>query len=69
MVLNEMEKRQLLLSSDSPIGDKGDRMRLFLTDEGYGKALKNQGNGHIKIGNHAKVSAGRLRYEHRDLDL
>lgn len=46
MVLNEMEKRQLLLSSDSPIGDKGDRMRLFLTDEGYGKALKNQGNGH-----------------------
>lgn len=58
-----------VLSSDSPIGDKGDRMRLFLTDEGYGKALKNQENGHIKIKNHAKVSAGRLHYEHRDRDL
>ncbi|MDN0042759.1 DUF5720 family protein [Mediterraneibacter glycyrrhizinilyticus] len=58
-----------VLSSDSPIGDKGDRMRLFLTDEGYKKALKNQKNRHIKIRNHAKVSAGHLHYEHRDRDL
>ena len=58
-----------VLSSDSPIGDKGDRMRLFLTDEGYKKALKNQENRHIKIRNHAKVSAGHLHYEHRDRDL
>lgn len=44
-------------------------MRLLLTDEGYEKALKNQENGHIKIRNHAKVSAGHLHYEHRDRDL
>lgn len=31
-----------VLSGESPIGDKGCRMRLFMTDEGYRKALENQ---------------------------
>ena len=44
-----------VLSFESPVGDKGDKMRLFLTDEGYQKALENQERGFIKLKNHAKV--------------
>lgn len=32
-----------VLSRESHIGDKGDRMRLFLTEAGYKKALEDQG--------------------------
>lgn len=51
-----------VLSHESPMGYKGDKMRLFLTEAGYGKALENQDKGFIKIKNHAKVIAGNLRY-------
>lgn len=44
-----------VLSHESPMGYKGDKMRLFLTEAGYGKALENQDKGFIKIKNHAKV--------------
>ena len=30
-----------VLTHDSPVGDKGDRMRLFLSEKGYRKALEN----------------------------
>lgn len=50
-----------VLSHESPMGYKGDRMRLFLIEAGYGKALKNQDKGFIRIKNHAKVIAGNLR--------
>ncbi len=33
-----------VLSHESPMGYKGDKMRLFLTEVGYGKALENQDN-------------------------
>ncbi len=52
-----------VLSGESPVGDKGERMRLFLTEAGYKKALKNQGRSFIRILNHAKVSQGHLRYD------
>lgn len=58
-----------VLSADSPVGYKGDRMRLFLTEAGYGKALENQDRGHIWIRNHAKVLSGSLRYDHHDREL
>ena len=58
-----------VLSNDSPVGDKGDRMRLFLTDTGYQRFLENQDKGFIKIRNHAKVAAGNLHYDHRDREL
>ena len=58
-----------VLSSESPIGDKGDRMRLFLTEFGYRNALENQGNQYIHIRNHARVIAGNLKYDHTDKDL
>ena len=58
-----------VLSHESPMGYKGDKMRLFLTEAGYSKALENQNKGFIKIKNHAKVIAGNLRYDHRDREL
>ena len=52
------------------MGYKGEqRMRLFLTEQGYGRAKENQDKGFIKIRNHAKVIAGNLRYATKDRDL
>ena len=59
-----------VLSVDSPVGDKGDRMRLFLTDAGYGKFKDRQEKGEIRIQNHAKVApGGHLHYDRRDRAL
>lgn len=55
-----------VLSSDSPVGWKGERMRLFLTEQGYQKSLGNQDKEHIKIRNHAKVMGGHLHYDRKD---
>ena len=55
-----------VLSKESPIGDKGHRMRLFLTEVGYKKALESQDKSFIRILNHAKVSQGHLRYDRLD---
>lgn len=46
-----------VLSGDSFVGDKGDRMRLFLTDAGYQKFQERQENGEIKIQEHLKVAS------------
>ena len=43
-----------VLSYDPPVGDKGDKMRLFLTDAGYQKFLESQERGEVKLKNHAK---------------
>lgn len=58
-----------VLSHESPVGFKGDRMRLFLTDAGYRRALENQDKGFIKIRNHAKVLSGNLHYDRKDREL
>ena len=58
-----------VLSYDSPVGDKGDKMRLFLTDAGYQKFLDSQERGEVKLKNHAKVSGGHLHYDRRDRTL
>ena len=42
-----------VLSYDSPVGDKGDKMRLFLTEAGYQKFLESQERGEVKLKNHA----------------
>lgn len=55
-----------VLTRDSPVGFKGDRMRLFLSDTGYQRAQENQEKGHIRILNHAKVIHGDLFYDHKD---
>ena len=58
-----------VLSRESPVGDKGHRMRLFLTEAGYKKALENQDNQYIHIRNHACVNHGHLRYDNPGNDL
>ena len=55
-----------VFSRESPIGDKGHRMRLFLTEAGYKKALENQDRSFIQILNHVRVSQGHLRYDRLD---
>ena len=52
--------------NDSPVGWKGERTRLFLSDTGYEKALDSQEKGQIKILSHAKVRQGNLHYDHSD---
>ena len=58
-----------VLSGESPVGDKGHRMRLFLTEAGYEKALENQDKAFIQILNHAKVLQGHLQYDQSDRNL
>ena len=56
-----------VLSGDSTVGDKGDRMRLFLTDTGYERFKDRQEKGELRIQNHAKVApGGHLHYDRRD---
>ena len=55
-----------VLSGEASLGDKGDRMRLFLTESGYKKALENQDKAFIQILNHAKVVQGHLQYDRPD---
>lgn len=50
-------------SNDSPWGYKGDRMRLYLNEAGYGKAVEFQDQGFIRIRSHARVIAGNLHYD------
>lgn len=55
-----------VLTNDSPVGWKGERTRLFLTDAGYQKSLENEKKGHIKILSHARVTHGDLHYDHKE---
>ncbi len=55
-----------VLSKEFPVGDKGHRMRLFLTKAGYEKALESQKNQYIHIQTHAKIKNGYLKYDFFD---
>ena len=55
-----------VLTHDSPVGWKGERTRLFLTEAGYQKSLENQEKGQIKILSPAKVRQGHLYYDRSD---
>ncbi len=57
-----------VLSGDSSTGEKGDRMRLFLTDAGYEKFQHKQKNGEIKIQEHMKVAQDGCLYHDRSRD-
>ena len=56
-----------VLTHESPVGYQGERLRLYLSDTGYQKALENQKAGNIKIISHAAVSKGDLHYDRRDM--
>ena len=51
-----------VLTWNCPVGDKGERVRVFLTDEGYSQALQSQERGEMKIVRHARVRRGDIVY-------
>lgn len=52
-----------VLTHECPVGDKGQRVRIFLSDEGYQKALRSQARCEMIIKKHARVSKGHLYYD------
>ena len=58
-----------VITNQTSVGDKGDRMRLYLSEDGYQKALDEADNGDIKIITHAAVLGGRLRYDNRNEEI
>jgi hypothetical protein len=57
-----------VLTWESPVGDKGERVRVFLTDAGYTQALEAQERGQIKVVRHARVRRGGLFYDAPERD-
>jgi hypothetical protein len=55
-----------VLTHDSPVGEKGGKMRLFLSDEGYEKALATEKHGDIKIRKHARVIEEHIFYDKKN---
>lgn len=51
-----------VLSHESPVGFKGERMRLFLSDAGYERAKESEAKGFTQILSHADVRNGHLYY-------
>lgn len=49
-----------VLTRDSPHGEPGDRLRRFLTDEGYRDAQASEKRGEIKIRTHAAIIEGHI---------
>jgi len=52
-----------VLEWECPVGDKGERIRIFLSDEGYQQAIESEGRGEMKILRHARVRKGDLFYD------
>lgn len=57
-----------VLTWECPVGDKGNRLRIFLTDEGYKQALESEGRGEMKIVRHARVRRGDIFYDAPERD-
>ena len=49
-----------VLDHRSPFGNKGERLRLFLTNDGFAKAQAAQDRGYIRIKKHAAVIEGHI---------
>lgn len=54
-----------VLSHESPVGEKGNRERIFLSESGYQNALASQARREIKIRKHATVIEGHLLYDRK----
>ena len=52
-----------VLTWESPVGDKGERLRLFLSGEGYEKAQESEKRGEIKIRKHASIIEGHILFD------
>ena len=57
-----------VLTWDCPVGDKGQRVRIFLTDEGYKQALESEGRGEMKVVRHARVRKGDIFFDAPEFD-
>jgi hypothetical protein len=57
-----------VLMWECPVGDKGERVRIFLSDEGYKQALESEGRGEMKIVRHARVRRGDVFYNAPERD-
>lgn len=55
-----------VLTHEARVGDKGDRMRLYLSDAGYENAKSDEAKGHIKIRSHARVVMGDMLYDKKE---
>ncbi|MCL2189413.1 MAG: DUF5720 family protein [Defluviitaleaceae bacterium] len=51
-----------VLTWNSPVGGKGERVRIFLSDEGYSQSQESEGRGDIKIIRRARVRNGDILY-------
>ena len=58
-----------VLTWDCPVGDKDERVRIFLTDEGYTKAQESEKRGEMKIIRHARVRRGDISYDAPEHDF
>jgi hypothetical protein len=52
-----------VLTAKCPVGDVGDRCRVFLSEAGYRDALESRHRGEMKIVSHARVRRGELHYD------
>ena len=52
-----------VLTHNSPVGEKGNKYRVFLSEDGYQKALSSQKHGDIRIFKHARVIEGHILYD------
>ena len=57
-----------VITWDCPVGDKGERVRIFLNDEGYTKARESEGRGEMKIVRYARVRRGDIFYDAPERD-
>jgi len=51
-----------VLMNESPVGFQGERIRVFLSDEGYSRAIESEKHGDILITRHYRVCKGELIY-------
>ena len=56
-----------VLTDESPVGWKGERNRLYLSDVVIRRLWITRKAGNIKIISHAAVAKGNLYYDHRDM--
>ena len=57
-----------VLTRDCPIGNKGERVRIFLPDDGYQQAIESEGRGEMKIVRRARIRRGDISFTAPECD-
>ena len=58
-----------VLKWECPVGDKGKRIRIFLSDDGYKQAIESEERGELKIVRHASICKGKLFFNAQETIL